>query len=304
MLLQTPSGHFLGYDPVRAKAAKLFLRAAPHFRVTSLAADQLPGAISLTQYRRRALEQGQAGTCWVHAPTQLTEYTMIRGGYDDFDVCRRIAAYYGKQIEGGGNPSNGGSGIDALAALSGNKGVGIAHESLAPYTDNASVLGSPPPQAALDDAKKSHLTDPVDVSGLDEAMTMIGATRTPVCVGIWWTYSWDQSEAIHTTIGPGEYGHELLICGYAKPGILHSEQCWQLDNWHGSGLYPTLSADLAAKIPGYKPISSDSTSDFWVTDSILNAVINKGNAEFSSAADIQGLSGGNFYPVNGPAILV
>ena len=304
MGLQTPFGHFLGYDPVRARQAKALLRAGPHFRVTSLAPDHLPDAISLTSDRRRPLEQGQAGTCWVHAPTQLTEFTMIRGGYNDFDVCRRLIGYYGKQLEGGGNPSNGGSGIDALAAMTGDKGKGIAHESLCPYTDNAGILGQRPPQNVLDDASKSHLTDPVDVSGLDETMTMIASAKTPVCVGIWWTYSWDQQEAIHTTIGPGEYGHELLVCGYAKPGVLNSEQCWQLDNWHGRGLYPTLTSDQAAKIVGYKPISPSATSDFWVTDSIFNAVINKGNAEFSSAADIQGLAGGNFYPVNGQPPLV
>lgn len=298
---QAETQYALGWDPVRSKAARAELLASRRFYRVGAPTAPLRPAYSMTAKRLRHLEQYQAGTCWEHAGTQLAEVTAVAHGYDAFPVCRRLVGWVGKQLEGGGNQANGGSGIDALQAMTADKGVGIAHESLCPYItadmgqwQAARFLAPKPPQAVFDDAKKSHLEGVVDVQGLDEAQTLLNADR-PTCIGIWWTPYWDSRQTFMDSIGGGSYGHELLIIGYAKPGVFNQYEWIQLDNWHGL-LYPPLSAENAAKVPGYEPITATATSDFWVRRDKLETVIGYGDAEFSSAADVSGIESKIFLP--------
>lgn len=243
-------------------------------------------AYSLTQYRLRHLEQGQAGTCWVHAATQLGEVFASSNGFEAFPICRMLVGWAGKKLEGGGNPTNGGSPTDALEGMTSDKGPGIAHESLWPYSDSSRALGASPAANVTADAKGHALETMVDVASDDQARQLISANH-PVANGIWWPYGWDNSQTFMTGIGVGSYGHALLEIGYASAGVFDDYAWFQLDNWHGL-LYPPLSADKAAKVPGYKPISDSKTSDFWVRADVYQRVRDKGNAERVTATTLQG----------------
>ena len=275
-----------GWHPSYMIAARKRAEAAGVRYATVAPRADVPPAFSLSDKRLRHLEQGQAGTCWVHSAVQLAEVAAEAAGAESFPVCRRLVGWAGKQLEGGGNPSDGGAVSDALATLiAGQGGYGAAHESLAPYTDDASVLGQRPTQAVLDDAKAHHLATRIDVTSDDAARTLIAAGK-PVGIGIWWPYGWDDQKTFMTSVGPGVYGHALTKIGDVTAGVWDSYPWWQIDNWHGL-LYPALADDHAAKVPGYKPIG-DMTSDFWARADVLQAVIDYGNAERVSATGLDG----------------
>lgn len=280
----------LGYDPIRAMAAKEEYRASDVYTQVIYTGDTPPTA-SLP--RLRSMEQGQAGTCWAHSGTAVAECRAQTKGQKVFPICRRLVGWYGKQLEGGGNPSNGGAPVDALYSMTRTKGKGVAHEALCPYTDQASVLGQKPPQEVFEDAKKVDIAALVDVKDLDDVITLVG-TGFPVAIGIWWPFGWDNREAIHRNIGPGTFGHALMIFGYAKKGVFDDKQDYfRIDNWHGVNLYPVLEDSLANKVANYsKTVSSDHTSDFWVSRELLQSVINRGNSSLDSITDLEGIEGG------------
>ena len=282
----------LGWSPERAKAARQEMLASRQFcTVLPSAKENLPQAISLSQYLLREMRQGQAGTCWLHAGVCLTETLAVARGYDAFPICRRLVGWVGKQMEGGGNPSNGGSVTDGLLAMTQDKGAGIAHEDLLPYTDDARSLGTKPPQNVFDDGKKSHLHVPVDVRSDDDARALI-ASNTPVAIGTWWPYNFDDRQTFMTQIGSGTYGHALTKIGYVMPGVWPGEGgktgWWQWRNWHGL-LYPPLHPELAKLVPGYKSDTPEWTSDFWVPFDLDTRLQGMGNYEYVSATDLDGI---------------
>jgi hypothetical protein len=258
-----------GWHPDHAKVAAERAESAgvPRVAFRAPSAPTRP-AYSLTRHRRRSLEQGQVGTCWEHAGTQAAEIFLAAHNGSPYDICRNLVGYGGKQLEGGGNPANGGSPTSALRALSDDPqgGIGIAHESLWPYVADARYTGSRPPSGVVDDARKRHLFASALIHpGSDfDAIAALIDRDIPVANGIWWPYDWDNGQSIMTGIGRGTYGHALLIVGYAQPGVIHQDRCIHLDNWHGQ-LYPPLTPDVAAKVEGYKPTTASTTSDFWVT---------------------------------------
>lgn len=278
----------LGWDPKSYLAARATLTAANRY-ATVAPGGSYPPAFSLSDQRIRHLEQRQAGTCWVHAPVQLAETSGQAMGYQMFEICRRLVGWVGKQLEGGGNPSNGGSPTHALMAMTNEqgKGAGIAHEALLPYTDNYSALAQKPPANVFEDAKTSHLVAVVDVKSDDDSRRLI-STKHGVAIGIWWTAHWDANQTFFTTIGSGSYGHAPMEIGYVTQGVWDDHDWWQLDNWHGL-LYPPLPAAHASKVPGYKPITPDKTSDFWVRGDIYRQVQAKGYFERVSATDLEGI---------------
>ena len=256
-----PDAQFVpGWTPAAYRQARdRVLASGKAYAQVRSDAPALP-AYSLTQYRLRHLEQGQAGTCWVHAATQLAEVFATATGGDAFPVCRMLVGWSGKKLEGGGNPTNGGSPTDAVESMTSDKGHGIAHESLWPYSDSRFDLARRPADSVLTDARGHRLVQPVSVAGDDDARKLISANH-PVANGIWWPFGWDESETFMTTIGRGSYGHALLEIGYVTKGVWDDYDWFQFDNWHGL-LYPSLPADKAAKVPGYKPISADKTVGF------------------------------------------
>lgn len=275
----------LGWDRDRAEFVHNQLKNQN--RLWTVIAGPVPDAISLSKFRLRHLEQGNAGTCWAHSATQNAEVFAKAHDYSAFPICRRLVGWQGKQLEGGGNPSNGGAVTDGLLAMSSSKGAGIAHEDLCPYTDDFRTLGTKPPQNVFDDGKKANLVAIIDVQSDDDSKRLISA-KTPVSNGIWWPYGWDSQKTFMDSIGSGVYGHALLEIGYVQPGVFDDFAWFQLDNWHGL-LYPPLPADKAAKVPGYVPIQADKTSDFWVRADVYEKVRNYGNAERVSATDLNGL---------------
>jgi hypothetical protein len=256
----------------------------------------VPQALSLSEDRLRHLEQGRVGTCWAHAAVQFGESSAKALGYDAFPICRQLVCWGGKQFEGGGNPAEGGSPIDAIESMIDGRGWGIAHENLLGYVDDPRALAMKPPPPVLADAKKSHIVAPVVVTSLTQGKKLI-ASKRGVCNGIWWPYGWDDSKTFMTTIGPGEYGHALLWMGYVEPGVFDDHAWLQLDNWHGL-LYPPLKPDLARKVPGYRPIQPDRTSDFWVRQDTYLQVVQKGNAMHCSATDFAGINKGLVHKVS------
>src|SRR4051812_46873093 len=73
----------------------------------------IPKASSLTGKRIKYYMQGNAGSCWTHSAKQMAEVSAKALGYEAFPVCRRLIGWAGKQLEGGGNMSDGGSPTDA-----------------------------------------------------------------------------------------------------------------------------------------------------------------------------------------------
>lgn len=142
-------------------------------QVRSFDPATLPKAYSLTRYRKKALRQKSAGTCWAHAAAQHANVSALALGYDGFQACRRLIGYEGKRLEGGGNPSDGGDPTDAMMSMISGKGPGIAHEDLCPYSDSRGVLGTRPPDTVYEDAKASHIVSLVEVKSDDEAMQLI-----------------------------------------------------------------------------------------------------------------------------------
>jgi hypothetical protein len=276
----------LGWDPERSKVARAEMLASRRYCLVA-PGQTPPPAFSLSDKRIRHLEQGQAGTCWVHSAVQLAETSASALGYRAFPVCRRLVGYVGKQLEGGGNPTGGGDPTDSLYAMTTEKGAGIAHEDLLPYSDSSRALGTQPPKAVYDDAGKSHLVLPVDVRSDDDARVLIAAGHGSTN-GQWWPSSWDSGQTFMTSIGRGGYGHSLYEIGYVTAGVWDDHDWWQLDNWHGL-LYPPLPADKAAKVPGYKPIQADRTSDFWVRGDVYRTVQGYGSFVRVSATDLTGM---------------
>lgn len=285
---QAPHPYGLGWDHAGHPRAYARLGTSGVRCVVVPEATAPPPAFSLSMYRHRYVEQGQAGTCWGCSGAMQAELSAYALSYESFPVCRRLVCWVGKQFEGGGNPTYGGNPTDALLAMTVGKGVGIAHEDLCPYTDDAGQLGTRPDPRVFDDAKQSHLVGVVDVKSNDDARRLIAA-GLPCCNGMWWPYGFDNQQTFMTSIGPGTYGHALLEIGYVNSGVWDDHAWWQLDNWHGL-LYPPLSAALAAKVPGYRPIRQDRTSDFWVRDDIYTAIKNYGSFEHVSATDLSGIA--------------
>lgn len=277
-----------GLNPRRIAAARQEVLQSRRFAMVAKDAPTPPPAWSLADKRLRSLEQGQAGTCWLHAAVQMAEIMANGHGYDIFAVCRRLVGWVGKSsFEGGGNPSDGGSGLDAIRAMT-TDGAGLAHESMCAYTDDYRTLGTKPDDAVFADASKSHLTMPIQIRERAEWMTLI-SNGFPVCIGIYWPRNWDDQQPIMDQIGLLVGGHEVLVMGYFQyQGQLH----WIIDNWHGKTLYPTLPADTAQTIPGFKPFSATRTSEFAVPDSVLARLIAVSGPmfEMNAATDAVGLS--------------
>lgn len=283
------SEYALGWDPKRAQAAHQEMMATGHY-VQVVQGVETPPAFSLGQWRYRELMQGQAGTCWVHAAVALAETFAKAHGYKSFPICRRLVGWEGKQIEGGGNPTNGGAPTDALKSMM-TQYAGIAHEDLLPYSDRSYDLGQKPPQSVWEDAKKANLVLPVDVKDEDDLRVMI-ANKHPVANGTWWPYNFDDGVTFMTRIGGGTYGHALLEMGYVKQGVWPGEygkyDWWQWDNWHGR-LYPPLPLELANLVPGYTSDGQDKVTNFWVRGDLRKTLVNRGYYECVSATDLSGL---------------
>jgi hypothetical protein len=280
----------LGWNKDRAKAARAELLASRRF-ATVAPGQEYPNAYSLSKYLLREMRQGQAGTCWAHAGVCLSETLASALDYEAFPICRRLVGWFGKRLEGGGNPSDGGTVTDALLSMTSEKGAGIAHEDLCPYTDDRRTLGSKPPENVFADAKKSHIKLPVDVRSDDDARVLI-ANHYPVGIGTWWPYGFDNEQTFMTSIGSGTYGHALVKIGYVMPGVFpgeHGRHAWfQWRNWHGL-LYPPLPPEFALCVPGYKSDTPDRTSDFWVREDLDKQLQGYGNYEYVSATDVSGI---------------
>jgi hypothetical protein len=283
----------LGWNPERAQVAQsLHATGKTGFQ----AGTPIPPALSLTGFRKRVLEQGNAGTCWLHSGVRNCELLTVAAGLNYFPVSRMLAGWEGKKLEGGGNPTNGGSASDALAGMFASPGgAGVGDETLWPYSDNSRALGQAPSAAVLAAAKTHWLTSIAKVASNADAMQNI-ARYHPNSNGIWWPYGWDdpstaQDGCLFTGWGAGTYGHALVEVGYVQksvwPGDLGSYDWFQLDNWHGN-LYKPLPANLAALVPGYQPTTPTATADFWVRSDYYDKLIGTADAERVTAAGPSG----------------
>lgn len=295
-----PIANFVpGWNPLYAAAADARLNASGVYCLPGLPEKPVPAAISLAQHKIATYKQGNSGTCWMHSPKQLAEITMASLGYRPFAVCRRLIGYEGKRLAGGGNPSDGGSPTDAITTMTLVRGVGIAHERLAPYTDNRTVLGARPAPAVYADAKESHLAAPVKIATVKQAKAMIASGR-PVANGIPWPGDWDDHRTLFDSYGDFVGGHSVLMIGYANPGVWDEHGWLQFDNWHGD-LYPPLTPHQAAKVPGYRPNALARTSDFWVREDVYVRLCKNQVTEHVSATDLDGLKRG--VVIAGPGFL-
>lgn len=249
----------------------------------------LPKAFSLSRFRLWPFDQGQVGTCWCNATTQAFQiHTAADGTFEAVALSRCMTGWRGKQLDGGGNPANGGSVTHGLQAMGdAPDGVGCCHEALWPYKPSASYLGQQPPSGAVADAglNRVHQVAEVDIGDAWKRAIFNGH---PVSIGIWWPFGWDTAvdkTGRCTGIGRGTYGHALAVTGWIDDWDGHP--WWEIENSHGP-IYHPLPADVAARVDGYKPSGPDSTHDFWTRDDWLREVIGYGNAEMVTAAGLTG----------------
>lgn len=289
-----------GLDFESEERAKSELYSSGRYCVVNAPTKPRSQARSLTGLRLAHYEQGQFGTCHEHAVKQAAETTAGALGYQAFPISRRMIGWVGMQLAGGGNQADGGSPTYDLIGMT-TKGAGICHEATCPYVMNYGVLGQRPPQVAFDDAKKAHLNVPVIVKSVDQIKTMIDAGHS--CAnGVVWPLGWDDAKTLMDSVGPlasnsdgSPAGHALCVISFVEAGIFSSEAWLNLDNWHGL-LYPPLPANLAAKVPGYKPITPTRTSDFWVREDVYVALCKQGMAEHIAATDFDGILKGTVAP--------
>jgi hypothetical protein len=281
----------LGWVPKIALEAEARMMASGRYCVVAAPTAPLPQAISLAQHKIASYDQGEAGTCFVHSAKQLGEVLAGALGYDAYPICRMLIGWYAKnQFEGGGNQADGGSPTDSIRAMS-SGGVGIAHESLWPYSDRAADLGRKPPQVVFDDAGDTHLLAPVVVQGLAQAKQMVASGR-PVANGIPWPENWEGPGPV---VGPAGWilgGHSIMLMGFAAAGVIHARAVLQFDNWRQPTQYKALPPSLAALVPGYAPSRKTTTTDFWITEDDYVANCRNQVTEHISATDMDGLTKG------------
>lgn len=277
-----------GWNPDFAAAADEHVRATTGY-ATVRAELPIPESAYILPYRDMA--QGDAGTCHIHAAVAVVEDTALANGLDVFKISRRLVGWAAGQLTGGGNPSDGGSPtMDAVAMSNLRNGVGVAHESLCPYTDDYATLGTQPDPSVFADAKAVHVLQPVAVSTTDDddAFRLISNNHA-VWNGIWWPFGWDAQQTFMSTIGRGKLGHALQEKGYALPGVLDKYGWVCLRNWHGL-LYPPLPLEMRAKIAGYPAVMPNRVSEFWVRQDILATVRARDRSERGAATSITGLN--------------
>jgi hypothetical protein len=283
-----------GWNPLYYAAARARQDTSGLYCLPAAPAKPIPKAISLSEHRLGVYNQGNAGTCWVHSAKSMAEFTMKALGYRAFGVCRRLIGFEGKRLAGGGNPSDGGSPTDAVTTMTRARGVGIAHESLEPYTDDRRKLGTRPRAAVYADAKESHLVAPVRVTTIKQAKTMIASGR-PVYNGIPWPENWSQGGPFFDSIGPLVGGHSVLLIGYVSPGIWDDFGWLEFENSYGNAYRP-LPADKAAKVPGYRPSTPEMTSSAWVREDVYSRNTRNQVVEHGSATDLEGVHKGIVIP--------
>jgi hypothetical protein len=278
----------LGWDPKRSVVAAAEVMASGRYCTVAAPTAPLPQAISLAEYKLGSYDQGQAGVCWTFSAKQLGEVLAKRLGYDAYPISSRLVGWYAKQTyEGGGNQSDGGSPTDAIRAMA-TGGLGIAHQSVCPYTDDPRVLAQRPPAEAFEDAGDTHLLAPVVVGSLDQAKQLIASGR-PVANGIPWPANWEGPGPFIDSIGQIVGGHSVLMIGFAASGVFDKYPWLQFDNWRRPTAYRALTPPLAALIPGYAPSRPTTTTDFWVREDQYLDVCRGQVTEHISATDLDGL---------------
>lgn len=220
-------------------------------------------------------------------------------GYTPFAASRRAIGYAAKaKYEDGGNQAEGGSPTDAITVMT-KQGVGVPHEALCPYTDDARVLAEPPPRSVYEDAGKTHLVAPVTVRSMDEIVRMVDAGN-PVADGYQCPDGMQEPDTFLSSIGSILGGHSTLIWGYANPGVIDEHRWLELENWWGP-IYQALPPSLAKQIPGYEPVSPGKATSKWVRDDVYIRLCNmEGGAEHVSATGLDGLAKGVVTPASDP----
>lgn len=251
-------------------------------------------AVSLTHLRSRYLNQGAAGTCYAHSAAQLFEITAKSLGFEPFPASRRFIAYNTKQVEDKANPADGASPTDAIRVMT-DGGVGVANEKFCPYSDDRNVLAQRPPQAAFDDARKSHLQVPISVKSFDQVVALIdGQNGTvpglPTANGFQCPVEMQGNATFVKNISSYLGGHSELCVGFAQPGVF--DEYWWLElegSW--ALIYKPLPPSLAKLVYGYEPASATKTSSNWVRKDVYLQCCQQG-CEHVSATTIAGLGGG------------
>jgi hypothetical protein len=293
----------LGWDPKRSVVAEAEVLDSGRYCTVAAPVEPLPQAISLAQYKIGSYDQGMAGVCWTFSAKQLAEVLANRLGYDAYPISSRLVGWYAKETyEGGGNQADGGSPTDAIRAMS-SRGLGIAHQSVCPYTDDPRVLGQKPPPEAFEDAGDTHLLAPVIVKTLDQAKQLIASGR-PVCNGIPWPGNWEGPGPFVGAPGAIVGGHSVLIIGFAAAGVLHKLALLHCDNWRRPTQYRALPPSLAALVPGYAPSRPTTTTDFWIPEDYYRDVCRGQVTEHVSATDLDGLTRGQTDPDGNPKPIV
>lgn len=290
-----------GWDGFHAKRAANRLVVTGHYCSVAQPKEPLRRAVSLSRYRQDWYVQGNAGCCWTHAPKELFEVTAAAAGYTPFKACRRLIGFAAKELyEGGGNQSDGGSPTDALNVMTG-KGIGVAKESLFPYTDDYNLLAVRPPPPVFEDATRTHLISVVPMRTTREIVVSINAGR-PVANGYICSSSTEaEDETFVTEVGEPYGGHSQLIWGYILPGVIDKYLWLEMDNWRGP-VYRSLPPGIANLVDGYVPSHGEKTTSKWIREDIYDGLRSLDSyTEHVTATDISGLADGTFTP--GPSFL-
>lgn len=285
--------HDLEADARKAWAAE---GQPPLFQSTVFAADDrpLPAAFTLANQIKFWFNQGAVGSCFANAGTSsilINRSAEVAAGNDLPELqLSRAFTWYAARVLDGSFPSRGDGGTitNTMRAL---HESGTCLESTLPYKPDHNWLERKPPANAISEAKSYEITGTVDLDyNSPEPTQRLILNGHPPEIGIWWPFGWDgdviNSQGIATGIGRGEFGHALVLIGWASfAGVLH----WHILNSHGP-IYPVLPAATAATVAGYATARPDKCYAFWVPDKLLRTVAGYGNAEIVAPAGVTGFS--------------
>ncbi len=276
------SGYALGWradiEPA-AKAAWQETGLRPVFLLPGLAAP-LPKAFTLADCVLWWYDQGPVGSCFANAVVQAMQISTaaaIRAGaaFKAVQLSRHWAWWQGRELDGGNGFGDGGSVTNALRAL---HELGCPTEAVCPYQPSHSYLNQKPGQTAYTEAPADTLTGCIDLRiDQSDAIKQSIAAGNPVVIGIWWPYGWDGGSIDQygrtNGISMGEFGHAIVIQGWADPGTFDDNYLWwHVNNSHGP-IYPVLPPQWASRVVGYKTARPDRCYSWWVRDDLMRRVM-------------------------------
>lgn len=267
------------------------------FRGARFADDNrpLPDGFSLSGLLKWTYDQGPVGSCFANMMAHIQQLMMLAAlasGHEGkvFNPSRRLIWYRCRQLDGSlGSWSDGGSIVNSFASVGpAPHGLGDCTEEEWPYRADHAWLEQTPPPSVVKDADPNRVLAIAELDFGDGTSTRRSIYNgSPVGIGIDWCSEWDMGYidgAGRTTgIGRAVGGHAVAIVGWLRGWDGHDY--YEILNSHGK-IYPALPADVAARVPGYRPTGFT----FWARADMLARLLGGRWAEAYTASGVSGFT--------------